>query len=338
MTEGKNKKLVIKTTRTRLFFHVFLILLPVLFLAIFFSMKIREQVKTRASENFQSLLQLLSAQHEQYLHDGQQLLYVLAHDNDIIQQNVDECKRLLSDIKKDYAFYANIFLLDTNGQSLCSTGASPEHVVNVGLFRQYFTEVMRSKDFTISDYSIGITSRKPVIILALPVFDKEKNITGVIAASMDLEWINKSIATFNLPTNRSLLIVDGAGNILGGFWSEEKLIGRSIANTDIFKKIKARQGEGGFVSKDIDGVEKIFTFTQLSGLPSNHPIYIVLGLPKKEVDSVTTAFNHGQLSTWTLTLIAFFSIMYFVMSHYSQTSRELESNIGNKKSRSKNCK
>ncbi len=263
---------------------------------------------------------------------------MLAHDNDIIQQNIEECERLLGDIKKDYAFYANIFLLDTSGQSLCSTGAHPEQVVNVGLFRQYFTEVMRSKDFTISDYSIGITSRKPVIILALPVFDEEKNITGVIAASMDLEWINKSIAKFDLPTNRSLLIVDSTGNILGGFWAEEKLIGKSIANTDIFKKIKAKQGEGGFVSKDIDGVEKIFTFSQLSGLPSEHPIYVILGLPKKEVDSTTTVFNHGQLSTWVLTLIIFFSIMYFVMSHYSHTFKEPESNIGNKKSRIKNCK
>ncbi len=144
--------------------------------------------------------------------------------------------------------------------------------------------------------------------------------THVLVASLDLEWINKSVANFNLPSNRSLLILDKSGNILGGFWSEEKLIGHSLAQTTIFKNVVNLGGEGSLESSELDGIDKLFIFTNLKGLPNDHKIYMLLGIPQKEINELSRVSYFNQLIAWLLGLCLLFLVVYisikFIMDHY----------------------
>lgn len=156
--------------------------------------------------------------------------------------------------------------------------------------------------------------------MAQPILDDEQNVISVLVASLDLEWINESIANFNLPSNRSLLILDEYGNILGGFWTEEKLIGHSLADTAIFKDIVNLGGEGSLESSELDGVDKLFIFTNLKGLPGDHNIYVLLGIPQKEINELSRTAYFNQLLAWLLGLCLLFLVVYmsirFIMDHY----------------------
>lgn len=156
----KNKnfdaKLVFTTTKAKLILHIFFIILPILLLSLFFDWRLRQHINYRASENFLSVVQILSKQHEQSIHDAQQLLHILSHTPSIIEQDVQKCDSFLSELKIEEDIYAGISLLDINGQLICGTGHDPKKIVSIGLFRQYFTSALRSKGPTRSEYTIGV--------------------------------------------------------------------------------------------------------------------------------------------------------------------------------------
>lgn len=122
MKNNFKNETVYKITRWKLFFHILLVFLPILLLSIYFDFRIRQQVKEKVVDNYSSVLKLLSEQHQKYINDGEQLLHVLADSPTIIEHDIDKCNQYLGDLKEDHPFYADIALLDANGQHIC--GAS----------------------------------------------------------------------------------------------------------------------------------------------------------------------------------------------------------------------
>lgn len=309
MKNNLKNEIAHKITKGQLFFHILLIFLPILLLSIYFDFRIRQQVKEKAIENYSSVLKLLSEQHQKYINDGEQLLHVLADSPTIIEHDIDKCNQYLTGLKEGHPFYADISLLDADGQHICGASYNPKSVVNVSLFREYFTEAVNTKRFTMSEYTMGVVSRKAVIILAQPVLDAEQKVRGVLIVSLDLQWINKSISEFKLPSDRSLLLVDKEGKVLGGFWSDEKLIGQSIAGLSIFQEI-IRNGEHGSVRSDeLGNMDKLIVYSKLDGLPEEHPIYVVLGIPEQEINALTRAMSYGSILMWAISLILLFYFM-----------------------------
>lgn len=314
MKDNLKNKIVYKITKWRLFSHIFLVFLPILLLSIYFDFHIRQQVKEKVVDNYSSVLKLLSEQHQKYINDGEQLLHVLADSPTIIEHDIDKCNQYLAGLKNGYPFYADIALLNADGQHICGASYNPKSVVNVGLFREYFSEAVHTKKFTMSEYTIGVVSRKAVIILAQPVLDAEQNVSGVLLASLDLQWINKSISEFKLPSNRSLLLVDKDGKILGGFWSDEKLIGQSMAGLSIFQEITRNSDHGSVWSNELGGMDKLIVYTKLDGLPQEHPIFVVLGIPEQEINASTRNMFYGLILMWALALISTFYFIHHTLN------------------------
>lgn len=314
--------MVIRTTKAKFFLHIFFIASLLISLFLFFDFRIRYQFRQVVADNFISVLKVLSTRHEQYIYDGQQLVKILSRSPVIIDKDVLSCNSYLATLKQDYPTYAQINLLDANGQLICGTGYSSSQILSVGAFREYFNEAVHKKKLTMSEYSIGILSRKPVLIIAQPILDVDQNVSSVIMLSLDLNWINQDITEFHLPADRSLLILDKNGVVLGGFWSEEKMIGHSIAKTKIFKSLISSNGEGALESNEIDGVDKIFTFSKLRGTLEEHQIYVVIGIPKTSIDEIVRVFSYAHYMTWLIFVFALFVIMYVIDRYLTNSKQE----------------
>jgi hypothetical protein len=67
---------------------------------------------------------------------------------------------------------------------------------------------MQSQDFSIGDYQKSAISGDFVLIVGYPIFDQEDKIAGVVAASLDLRWLNQLAARARLPQGATLTAVD----------------------------------------------------------------------------------------------------------------------------------
>jgi excisionase family DNA binding protein len=79
-------------------------------------------------------------------------------------------------------------------------------------FRDYFQQVLSSQKTYISGVIVGITN-DPIVVIATPIFDDQKNLIGVISGALDLNLLNnqlQKIANSNL--GEYFLLLDNTDN------------------------------------------------------------------------------------------------------------------------------
>lgn len=98
----------------------------------------------------------------------------------------DNNLKLLKSVK-EYTKLENIAIIDLNGESHYDNGATK----NVA-HRQYFQEAIKGNR-VLSDPLSSSVSSKTRVILAVPIYDQQKQIVGVLGGSYDIGDLNKII-------------------------------------------------------------------------------------------------------------------------------------------------
>lgn len=301
----------IKLSRLGLIFFLWIviIILSLAIVVIFFDIKLWGQLKQLYGENLSNLTRLASSQHEEIIKDTRQLLYLLSHIPEVVSSNdASKCNQILNEIREDNQIYAAMAVLTPTGDILCSSSAAAEgQIINVGYFRDYFQQVLKTGDFIISQYLIGVVSRKPVIILAQPVLDQEQKVSAVLVASLDLDWMNRYLGNINLPYQCKIKVIDKQGIILNNFPLSENLIGESIDDSRLLEIIK--QKDEGVVEKRLEKTNKFYIFSKLKGLPEENEIYMVVEMSEEAL----RAQSKQMILIETVILITIFIIFFLLI-------------------------
>ena len=91
---------------------------------------------------------------------------------------------------KLYGFFANLQLMDTNGDAVACSDLSRVGNLNV-LDRQYFKDAMAGRAVISAVLKNKLTGN-PIVVVAAPVMEGE-NIRGVLSASLDLNWFSAQV-------------------------------------------------------------------------------------------------------------------------------------------------
>ena len=73
----------------------------------------------------------------------------------------------------------------------------------------------------------GVSPSKAAISFGYPILDGDGRVQAVVAAGMDLSWLNQLMADAELPEGALLLVIDRNGTILYGYPIPEAWIGQS---------------------------------------------------------------------------------------------------------------
>ena len=120
--------------------------------------------------------------------------------------------------------------------------------------REYFKEVLRQKQYIVSDYMISRQTGKAVVALATPLLDEAGNVRHVLVAGLDIAWLARALEKTPVPADTNLVVVDGKGIVL----APEKWLGKSIADHPVFQRVAGNAGQQSFEARGIDGIERIF--------------------------------------------------------------------------------
>lgn len=279
-------------------------LLPVLLLMAYIGWlnteeKIAQQ-RTRATH----LAELLAREQALPFALGRQLLHSLATTHAVAEPDKPAaCSAILKKAAADNPYVTVINMFAPAGDLLHSSSAtSPTSAAD----RDWFREALSSERIVVSDYLIGKISKKPAIVMALPLRDKAGKTRAVLALGIDLAWIGRALASVPTAADTNIVVVDGRGTVL----APERWLGRSVAEHPVFKRVSGITKTTSFEAVGIDGVERIFVARPLNP-DLGGKSYLWVASPKS---SAAAAVLHDLLGGTLLvfaTVLALFAAIWW---------------------------
>ena len=254
-------------SRFRLFFFFLLVALPVLVL--FLLNLTTQNIVGIVNNGIKNTIQVVAFEQENWIYRTRQFLAVLSAVPEVQTENNGPCFKFLKQINEIYPRYSNMGVIELNGNIICSTPSFAGEI-NVS-DRAYFQDTVTTKDFSVGDYQIERTTKKPGINFGYPILDNKGEVKYVLFAVLDLDWIKDLIGTINLPPNSIIRVIDSNGSILSSI-PDTGMVGKKVSELDLLNKVLSEK-TGTYETKGTDGIKRLYAFTSLNGA------YVIIGTP-----------------------------------------------------------
>jgi PAS domain S-box-containing protein len=262
--------------RSRLIVLVLLAVLPALGLIVHGDMRHRRMATAEAHEDALRLAKVSAAAQDRFIEGARQLLVALAQLPQVRGGDRKTCGALLSDLQARYGVYANLGVIDTDGNIFCSAKplSGPLDVRDRG----YYKRALETRAFSVSGYLVESITDKPSLTFALPVLGPAGQTESIVFAALDLQWLSQLVAGINIPSGTTITVLDRNGIILARYPDPEKWVGFDAHESPIAKTLLAGSSEGMIETTGVDGVLRLYAFTSLSGM-ADTGAYVYAGIP-----------------------------------------------------------
>jgi signal transduction histidine kinase len=270
-------RLSLGSLRTRLLLLVLLAVIPALGLTLYTNLEERQLRKALVQEHAMRVSRLVSADHERLIEDARQLLVSLARLPAVRDRNPAACNALFGDLLTQQSSYANLAVIDADGNVFCSALPMTSQVYAGD--RAYFQRAVKSREFTIGEYQIGRITGKAALNFGYPVVDDTGHVAAVVVAALDLAWLNELAGQAGLPPGTMLTVIDRNGTILSRYPDERKWVGKLMPEPLVLNAILTQQGNGTIDAPGTDGIPRLFSFAPFGGAAQSAGAYVSVGIP-----------------------------------------------------------
>jgi len=180
--------------------------------AIFWGITLREtneRIRTDTEALMAQTAQGLGNQIDGWINNNVSILRTAAKLSEINSMDGAQQKPVLETIQKQYPWMYLVFTLGADGINVSRNDDVPLKDYSD---RQYYKDIMRGKSLSWQTL-IGKTSKKPALVLAVPIKSDDQTI-GVMAAAMTVDDISKSIATWKTGKTGYAFLVDEKGYVV----------------------------------------------------------------------------------------------------------------------------
>ena len=263
--------------RRKLFLLFLVIIIPFLVITLYSSLESREAAMENASQRTLQLVETIEDEQHNMVVSTRQLLSTLAKMPEFQQGNVEMCTGILRELLKQSSMYANLLLVDKQGNVIASAQSfEPTNVKH----RKYFQEALKTKDFSVGEYAVSIISEKPVLHYAYPVMDINNVLKGILVATFDLDHYEEIFKKSGLPQESNLAITDHKGVRLFRF----PIVKETVGQNDLPVMMAFMSGpdeKGTFLTTGVDGVKHLYAFSRIR-LRNQDPPYMFIraGIPE----------------------------------------------------------
>ncbi|MCC7448635.1 MAG: response regulator [Anaerolineae bacterium] len=258
--------------RTRLLALIILVLFPAFLLLLYTASEQGRLASIAAQQEALRLAQLAASNQDQLIVGAEQLLTALSLLPVMQGDNSTACNELFVRLREQYNSYTNLWVSRANGDTYCSGIPTPS-TVNVSNV-PWFKRAMQTHGFSVSDYGIGVVSKKPVITFSYPVYDDNGQIKLQVGTSLDLEWMNGFLQRTQLPPDTAITAIDRNGIILYRYPNGEAWVGKPYPNRELVQQL-VTEGTGIAQARGVDDIERLYGFSPLG--KTNGSAYVLVG-------------------------------------------------------------
>jgi two-component sensor histidine kinase len=220
------------------------------------------------------------------------------------------CNDYMARVVRSLPQFSGIAVLDAQGIVRCLQ--QPEGIGVSLADRDYFKKSLASGQTVLGRYTSGRISHAPVLPVAVPIRDNAGVITGVVAGSMSLGWLEKRLTERQFARNGSLTVADGDGTVIARYPQPEKFVGTVIPAQ--FKHLVTAVAPGTIELTSQDGTRRILAYFPAADLSKG--LYVSVGLSTdEEYRAIRSAMIRGLVVT--LLAIGVASLLAWLIGRYS---------------------
>lgn len=263
--------------RLRIIALVLLAFLPIFALTILTATEQSAAIQKSTAEETMRLVRLVAADQAQSAEGARQLLVALAQLPEVKGRDSAACSALFATFLRQYSRYITLGAVNSNGDVFCSAlpQTKPKNVSE----SFWFNGVRSSNYFFGGDYQYDPVSGQTSLDFGFPIRSATGQTDGAVYASLDLSWLNRTVAQLSLPKGATFFLLDHEGKILLHYPDPEMWVGRSFTDSGAGKTILSRQTPDTVVGRGVDGVKRLFAFTRLSDTPGTENLSAVASIP-----------------------------------------------------------
>ena len=180
--------------------------------AIFWGITLREtneRIRTDTEALMAQTARGLGNQVDGWVNNNVSVLRTAARLPEIITMDGAQQKPILETIQKQYPWMYLVFTVGTDGMNIAR---NDDVALKDYSDRQYYKTIMRGKNLSWQTL-VGKTSKKPALVLAVPIRNEDTTV-GVMAAAMNVDEISKNIATWKKGQTGYAFLVDEKGYVI----------------------------------------------------------------------------------------------------------------------------
>ena len=167
--------------RFRLVLLVVLASVPPVALTLHIARQDRQRQTAVLRQRSQDIVKLAARKEDEMIGGTRQLLRAVAESSQVRSAQWGNCNKLLRTLFADYARYACLGVIKTNGEVAASAPLMTESVNLAN--RTFFQRTLATRDLSIGDYQIGRITGKPSFSLAYPVLSPAGQVQAVVFAA-----------------------------------------------------------------------------------------------------------------------------------------------------------
>ncbi len=192
---------------------ILMLLISLMPLTLYWSFTFKESgkvIRTDTELLMAQTVQGLGGQVDEWLDKNILMLKTAARLNDIATMDPVKQEPILKAINQEYSWTYLVFTIGVNGMNIARNDGKP---LTDYSDRTYYTDVMQGKDFS-WQVLIGRTSKKPAIVMSVPIKAADNSIVGVMAAAMNIDDISKTVAAWKKGKTGFAFLVDEKGKVV----------------------------------------------------------------------------------------------------------------------------
>jgi PAS domain S-box-containing protein len=251
-------------------------------MAVYYTLGEREERLADARNQIIGTTRLIAAEQRRIIERAHQILLSVALLPELRHGIAPEaCSRVLAQKVREGGVFVNMLVARTNGDAICNA-IGVTQPINIA-DRDFFQRALQTHEFEVGGYIISRSTGKPAIGIAYSLLDEAGRPELVVSATLDLGWLEKELAKFELPEGSSAVVLGHNGTVLARHPDPEGWVGKPVpADMPLARTVLGNGGEGTADELGLDGVRRIFAFTPLHKATTGQ-VYLWVGIPKDTV-------------------------------------------------------
>ncbi|MDR3640986.1 MAG: EAL domain-containing protein [Humidesulfovibrio sp.] len=263
--------------RTHLQLLVLAAAIPAFCLVWWSGRELERQAMDKAGQSTMRLASGMAQNLVQVEENARVLLSTLAQVPAIRQMDASGATPFLAKLNRQNPMYAALVLVTPAGK--VSAMSIPFTGMKDVSDRKYFKDALRTKNFAVGEYALGLVSNRPVLHFAQPVIGENGVLVGVIAASFDLGSLARSFNAADLPEGSSMALSDAHGVRLFRYPNPAKWAGLEEPK-GLWAHLGVLGEEGMTVTEGADGVSRLYAVKRLRRGPGDSSFLLArVGIP-----------------------------------------------------------
>jgi two-component system, cell cycle sensor histidine kinase and response regulator CckA len=298
--------------RGRLFLLVVLAVLPAFALTWYTGWENHQRQRANVASDTVALARIVANDQDRAIDGTRQVLSDLAAVPEVRAGDPARSRTYFALLMKLYPGYTSFSVIDPEGAVM--TSLPPVDRPTNFSTRGWFERTLATHDFTVGDYQVGQLTGKRVVVAAWPVVDEHGRVVSVLAAGLDVTWLNQIAATAQLPRGAVLALVDRRGVVVARYPAAVGLLGHGLPDAELTASMQ-RRDEGTVELAGEDGISRVYAFTPVGGRVETG-LRIAIGVPMDVAYGAVDRLQARHLFTLFMVTLLTLGAAWFAAEHF----------------------